>query len=63
MRAWKALFRAIGIVATGFLLAMILRPPKLDEAIKYNSPRLYIPVFIVIFVLWVVIIWRDTRKP
>ena len=38
MRAWKALFRAIGIVATGFLLAMILRPPKLDEAIKYNSP-------------------------
>ncbi len=62
MGKWKALLAAIGIASTAFLLAMIFRPPKFDAAMKYNPPRLYIPAFILIFVLYVLIIWRGIRK-
>ena len=60
--SWKALIAAIGIVSMGFLLAVIFRPPKFDAVVRFNSPRVYIPLFIVLFVFFVVVIWRDLSK-
>jgi hypothetical protein len=62
MGTWKALFTAIGIMSTVFLVALIVRPPKFDAIVKANPPGLYIPGFTISFVLGVFIIWRGSRK-
>jgi hypothetical protein len=59
---WKELFAGIGVMLAVILLAVIIRPPKFDATVKANPPSVYIPGFTIMFVIWVVISWRGSRK-
>ena len=62
MGRWKALLAAIGIVSGIAVLAIVIRPPKIDALVKYNLPSVYIPTLTVIFVFLIIVICRGLRK-
>jgi hypothetical protein len=62
MGRWKALLAAIGIVSGIAVLAIVIRPPKIDALIKYNPPSAYVPTLTVIFLFLIIVMWRGLRK-
>jgi hypothetical protein len=62
MGTWKALLTAIGVVSGIAVLAIVIRPPKIDVLLKYNPPSVYIPTLTVIFAFFIIAMWRGLRK-
>jgi hypothetical protein len=60
---WRDLLIATLSVAVGVAFAMLVRPPKFDAIMKYNEPRLYVPMFMLMGVTLIAIIYRSSGKP
>ena len=56
------LLKAIVGVSVLFFGLLLIKYPKLDAVMKANPPRIYIPLFAVLFVFLVLRAWMSSRK-